>query len=246
MTSWNTIQNELKELNSSLPLQKVPQAYQVPKGYFENFADSVLLKIKKTAESVDQELESLSPVLAGLSKKMPFSLPEGYFNKISEDLSGIVADEPLPQVLAEAGKSMPYQVPSGYFENISVEVLKKLQPPKTTAKVVSFSSTKWMRYAVAAMVAGIIAVSGLVYYNSNQTANPTQSEDWIAKELKNVSDQELDAFIITTEENTTSLANNNMAAKKEIRSLLKDVPDSELEKFLDEVPFDSEEFSHIN
>lgn len=242
MTSWNTIKNELQELNSNLPLTRVAEPYQVPQGYFESFAASVLQRIKSENLSAEDELKILSPVLAGLSKKMPFSMPDGYFNDVTQSISSISADESLPDVLLKAGKKMPYVVPAGYFENLSGELLKKLEPARPAAKVISIGAAKWMRYAAAAVVAGIIVLSSLVYFNGNKTADSSSSsEDWIAKQLKNVSDKELDAFIITTDADATTLANNHTGSKTEIRKLLKDVPEGELEKFLDEVPFDSED-----
>ena len=75
-----TIQEELKELNSQLPLEKGPELYSVPKGYFEGFAASMLEKVKTDkAVTASDELEALAPFLAGISKKMPFTVPEGYF-----------------------------------------------------------------------------------------------------------------------------------------------------------------------
>jgi hypothetical protein len=246
MTSWNTIQNELKELNSSLPSERVPETYRVPQGYFENFASFVLQRIKNEAISAEEELKMLSPVLAGLSKQTPFSVPEGYFNNLSGDIPAIITEEQLPAVLLQAGKEMPFQMPAGYFDGLAGEILQKVQPARPMAKVVSLNSGKWMRYAVAAMVAGIIAVSSIFYLNGKTTDSSTQSEDWIARQLKNISDQELDAFIINADANNTTLAQNKGTGKTEIRSLLKDVPDSELEKFLNEVPFDNEDLSEVN
>lgn len=240
MKSWTTIQNELQELNSTLPAQKLPDVYAVPEGYFENFAQTVLQKIKGTA-FVSEELEGLSPLLAGLSRKMPFSVPEGYFNQISESIPAIAADESLPPILIKAGKSMPYKVPAGYFNELSSVILKKISTPKEKAKVISIGSRNWMRYAAAAMIAGVITISSIMYFGKTKTIDPSvQSGEWVAKQLKNVSNQELEEFINTADINATAIAQNEKNGNTEIQKLLKDVPDAELEKFLNELPMDQE------
>lgn len=243
MKTWNTIQNELKELNSSLSSEKLREVYAVPEGYFENFAQTVLQRIKSDV-SASEELETLSPLLAGLSKKMPYSVPEGYFNEINTQLTGITSDEVLPSILVKAGKSMPYGVPAGYFEELPNIVLNKIKPTKQPAKVISIGRN-WMRYAAAAIVAGVVVVSSIFFFsNKNDGTEPSvQSEQWVASQLKNVSDRELEEFIKTADISTTALAQNN-TGKTEVRSLLNDVPDVELEKFLSEVPV--EVYSDVN
>ena len=70
MNNRIAIQEELKELNSQLPLEKGPELYSVPKGYFEGFAASMLEKVKTDkAVTASDELEALAPLLAGISKK---------------------------------------------------------------------------------------------------------------------------------------------------------------------------------
>ena len=243
MKTWNTIQNELKELDSSLSSAKLPEVYAVPEGYFENFAQTVLQKIKSDAASASEELETLSPLLAGLSRKMPYSVPQGYFSEISNQLPGITSDEKLPEVLVKAGKLMPYEVPVGYFEDLPTTILNKVNPMRKTAKVISMNS-RWMKYAAAAMVAGIIAISSIFYFGNRKGTEPSvHSEQWIASKLKNVSTKEIEEFINTADINSTALAQRS-SGKTEVRSLLNDVPDSELDKFLDEVPL--EEYSEMN
>jgi hypothetical protein len=51
----------------------------VPEGYFEHFALNMLQKVR--TNEVREELEGIAPVLNTLSKSMPYSLPEGYFEQ---------------------------------------------------------------------------------------------------------------------------------------------------------------------
>ena len=210
MNNRTAIKDELNELNSLLPLEKGPEVYSVPAGYFEGFAESVVQRLKIDSLSSSEELEEIAPFLASLPKEMPFSVPDGYF----ESLPGII--------------------------------LKKVSPRE--AKVIPISSSrKWMRYAVAAMVAGIIAVSSVLYFgNNNQAIDPaSESYEWVATNLKNVPNKELDEFINTTYISSSALANTNASDKTEVRKLLKDISDSEINKFLEEVAIDNEDLSAL-
>jgi len=245
MNNRTAIKDELNELNSLLPLEKGPEVYSVPAGYFEGFAESVVQRLKIDSLSSSEELEEIAPFLASLPKEMPFSVPDGYFSETTEGLSDWVKEESLPQFL-QSGKQMPFSVPDGYFESLPGIILKKVSPRE--AKVIPISSSrKWMRYAVAAMVAGIIAVSSVLYFgNNNQAIDPaSESYEWVATNLKNVPNKELDEFINTTYISSSALANTNASDKTEVRKLLKDISDSEINKFLEEIPIGNEDLSAL-
>jgi hypothetical protein len=242
MNNWNTIQSELTELNSHLASAKVAEAYTVPEGYFEGFAAQMLERIRLENASGAEELELLSPLLAGIPKKMPFSIPQGYFSQTSDVLPGITSEENLPEFLATVGKTMPFEVPAGYFESLPGQMLDKVGAKKEQAKVIQISSfTKWKQYAAAAVVAGAIALGSIFYFTNKSTDTTGQPQEWVAKNLKNVSDKELDEFINAADASSTALANSGKVSKTEVRKLLNDVPDSELDEFLNELPTDNED-----
>ena len=54
----------------------------MPSGYFDNLAASVLEKIKR-ADSAKEELSEISPLLAGLKKSVPYTVPDKYFETLS-------------------------------------------------------------------------------------------------------------------------------------------------------------------
>ena len=245
MSNRTTIQKELQELNSPLPFEKPVATFSVPAGYFENFAASVLQKLHgQNSLSVNEEVESLSPVLAGISKEMPFTLPQGYFDSSTDGITSWVKEE--EQQLFTGNKKMPYEVPAGYFESLPGIVLKKANPQK--AKVISITSTRrWMRVAVAALVAGVIAVSSVLYFGKDKSVDPvSDSYSWVEKNLKNIPDKELDEFLNTTYISTPALAKNGSSNKVEVRKLLKDIPNAELDKFLEEISIDTEDASLFN
>src|SRR5688500_11745027 len=109
MNARKHIQDELEALNSSLPAPNKP-VFSPPEGYFENFAHSVLMKIK-SGKQVTDELNELSPLLAGASKKMPYSVPDDFFSGISSQLDTITREEVQPSFFKEVGNKIPYQVP---------------------------------------------------------------------------------------------------------------------------------------
>jgi len=187
----------------------------------------------------------LSPLLAGLSKKMPFAVPEGYFSQNIEDVPIPVNEEVSPDFLQNT-QQMPYSVPAGYFESFPDIVLKKVSPKQ--AKVISIDSArKWMRYAVAAAIIGVLAISSVLYFGNNQPVDPaSQPQEWVAKQLKNIPDKEIDEFIDATTVSTTAIAKTETSGKAEVIKLLKDIPDTELDKFLDEVPLDNDDLAAIN
>jgi len=241
MNSRNSIKDELKALESDLSSEIRFPDFEVPAGYFDGLAAAVLQRIKNSEMvSAQDELTELSPLLAGIPKSIPFSIPEGYFQSNLESIPGLKGDEDSV-VLIEAGKNMPYQVPSGYFESFASSVLKKVKPQ---AKVIAMNPTRWMRVAAAAVIAGIITISGIVYFSGNQDIK-VDNPQWVAKKLQNVSDRELDEFVKTSDVNQGNLATvkNKTVKTADVNRLLQDVPDNELDAFLEQMPTDDLEAS---
>lgn len=240
MNSRTHIVEELENLNSSFLIAGQGSVYHIPNGYFENFAASVLAKIKAQNASAQEELAALSPLLSGLSKKLPYSVPPNYFQSLTPAIS---EEEEESSLLLSLSKKMPNHVPSGYFENLAAQLQKKVAPPK----VVSIHRTRWMRIAAAAVITGVVALTGVVYFGGGGSKNTSnvQSAAWMKNKLKNVSDKALEEFIQTTEPlNQHDLANTNIHPS-EVRSMLKDVSDKEMDAFLEQVPTD-EELAVIN
>ena len=243
MSSRNTIQDELRGLNSELSPDFHGTPYAVPSGYFESLAEAVLAKIKRQNLSPVSEIAELSPLLAGLSKKMPFSIPDDYFQTSIENLPLAAFENEESAMLSFIGKEMPYDVPAGYFENLPVQLLSKVAG--TNAKVVPFRR-KVVRLMAAAVVIGVMAVAGIFYFTKGgtDTNNNTTPTD-VAVELKKVSTEELDEFIKSadinlTDETTQVTAKNTMKPKE--AKIFRDVTDEELKAFLEQLPVEEEVF----
>jgi hypothetical protein len=238
MAQKDNILQELNELESSLAGQFPQNTYAVPAGYFEGLAGQVLNRIKAMeAATASEELSYLSPMLNDLSKEMPYKVPAGYFEDTAATILNVVRDdsenakeelESISPLLSGLKKEMPYEVPAGYFQNLNTAA-----PADKSAKVVSISR-KWFRYAAAAIAVGILATTGIIIINNRN--NPEKSlarlEKKIEKDIEKSSDNELREFIQYTD------AGNDLAInepKEEIKAMLKDVSESELQNFLEDI-----------
>lgn len=228
MSQSNNILQELRELGSSLAEKQLGNVYSVPAGYFDNLPGMMLLRAKAMdAESADEELLHLSPLLSSISKEMPYAVPSGFFdvNLTKPEATAQEEIEHISPLLNSISREMPYSVPQGYFDN--------LQPKKPAAKVVALRPVKWYRMAAAAVVIGIVAVTGFfLVRNNNSPATFARFEKKLNKEIKKTSDQELTEFLKYTDAGQDIAFNE---PKDEVKEMLKDVPATDLQKFLEEI-----------
>ncbi|HEY0433731.1 MAG TPA: hypothetical protein VGC95_07660 [Chitinophagaceae bacterium] len=226
-------QDIIQELNN---LGSIPgNIYTVPAGYFERFPGSVLERIdgKRINETPDRVLPTATP----------YQVPVGYFDDLAERIMAHIRQHPdyqkcqeelaaLSPMLSNLQKRPVYTVPEGYFENLTVAGA----PAKGAAKVISLSSRKWIRYAAAAVVTGLIAVVGLLVYNNNSHSDPAgKTLARFEKEVKKIDDpKKTDSLIemIDPGLNQQSLATNKGSLKTEdVQQLLQDVSTDELKDF---------------
>ena len=239
MANRNDILNELKELGSNLTVNPLENTYSVPLGYFEGFASQVLARIKAMeAADAKEELGHLSPYLNGLSKANPYKVPAGYFEAIEERLKSVMhvtsdfsnADEELENLsplLKGLKKENPYSIPQGYFENLSAPVVKE-------TKVVSIKSRNWFKMAAAAIVIGIVAITGVLILNQKKVNIEKDPHAWVEKSMKKVSTEKIDEFIKLAEKETNFDGTVASTTNKsdDIKELVKDIPENELQDFL--------------
>lgn len=245
MSSQKNIQEELNSLQSGLPVTN-GRPFSVPEDYFEGLASSVLAKVKASDASAQSELAEISPLLAGISKVMPYSVPLFYFEQNAELIPGF-SEEPQLSFLGSVGKELPYKIPQGYFDALPEQVMAKVTQP--TVKVVPLFARKWMRMAAAAVVGGALFVGGFQYFNdrpqtnlANNTVDSTktlvaQNAPAIEQEIKKTSTKELKDFIQTVSINAkVPKVQTTSSDKQDVKELLKDVSDTEMETFLSALP----------
>lgn len=247
MTNQNNIQDELRNLNSGLPVQNSAGPYSVSQGYFDGLAASVLAKIKGQSSTVAEELETLSPFLASFPKATPYSLPENYFDQNLSELSFLLSEAESP-VVAAIGKAMPFSVPEGYFEALPNQVLAKVAEPK--GKVVSLFARKWMRVAIAAVVGGIVFVSGYQYLqrsgNELAVAPQSLSASKVLQDIRKVSTEELENFIKAFSPAAEPQKVSHSARTGDVKALLQGVSKKEIESFLEQLPTADDDLTLMN
>lgn len=236
MAQKATILDELKELNSSLAEVNLLPVYSVPAGYFEAFPAEIMKRVKALDAAGDaaEELASLSPLLSGLSKKMPHAVPAGYFESLSQSLEQHIEAtenaaaelERLSPLLNELKYKPAYTAPQGYFENFPETMVKKATGRET--RVIGMGGRKWLRYAAAAVMIGFIATTALLFFNKQETPNPS-SHDLVKTMMKKVSTDEINNFVESSIE-TAAVA--QVVTTTEVKTLMKDVSDKEIQDFL--------------
>jgi hypothetical protein len=241
MAQKDNILEELKELNSGLGLAAQQNVYSVPDGYFDGLITRVMNRIKAMeAGNAVEEMGHLSPLLGRLSKQMPYVVPSNYFEGLATNVLTLVnndeqsASEELRSISPLLGglkKDLPYTVPQGYFENLTQKIVAKENKP--VAKVVSLTNRKWFRYAAAAMVIGIVAITSFLIINA-RTDSPDKIFSRMEKDVKKMDETQKDNLVDfldagMTGEETAQV--NNPAKTAEIKSLLQGISEEELKDF---------------
>jgi hypothetical protein len=245
MTNRTTILTELSELNSSLANHAPQNAYTVPEGYFEAFAALMIPSINALeATNAEDELNHLSPLLSSASRQMPYHLPVGYFDNLEGQLTEAITNSAdyetsaeevasISPLLSSLQKKSTYTVPDNYFET----AVSTARAKKETAKVVSLGKRIWFRYAAAAAVVGIIATAS-VFIFKNKTSGEEKAVARLKTELHKMDDSalgELAEFIDAGLNSKETVQSDATVKKDEVKELLKDVSDTDLENFMKDV-----------
>jgi hypothetical protein len=119
-------------------LSRISPLSPPPNGYFGQLSAQVMQKIK--TEEAATELAAISPLLASLSKTMPFSLPEGYFEQFPAQLLQQIQEEESVSPFAELTKTAPFSMPEGYFEQLSAQVMQKVRSREVADELAEISS----------------------------------------------------------------------------------------------------------
>lgn len=211
-----------------------------PADYFENFAAQLMRRIEAEEENIAprEELERLSPLLAKLPAKHPYSAPGGYFSELPEEvISGAQAIDFVNQeleleasILHHVERKNVYTVPPGYFFKLPVTILQRVQslPVKTS---VLRTYRKTVSFAAAAIFAGIIFIGTWSYVHR---ADPSLQGQGIAG-IDKIPVSEITSYLdsvpsLPPDAGAISLAD---PGKDEIKHLLADVSDADLAKYIE-------------
>jgi len=249
MAQRDYILQELRKINSSLAGIEQHPMYQVPVGYFDSLAAEILKKVRASeVATANEELAHLSPMLNAMSKTGPYTVPAGYFDSIEKKLAEIIFTgkdqtveeelETLSPLLLQLKDKPTYSVPEHYFEQL--EQTNRSTAGVQETKVISIARRRWVRYAVAAIVVGLVATIGFRVLSKKETVDSTdKSLAWVEKNLKKVSTDDINAFVESVSTESTDIVKTE--TKDEVRNLLKDVSDKEIQDFLNDTQVDEPE-----
>jgi hypothetical protein len=240
MAQNNNILQELNELNSSLGDITVQNPYTVPVGYFDGLVEQMLNRIRAMeAKNATDEVVLLSPFLNTVSRQMPFVVPADYFEGLAEQVLQSVREssnyqtakeeiENLSPLLSGLKKEVPYSVPDGYFERLDTA------PVKSEVEVVSITHRRWFKYAAAAVITGIVALSGIILFTGIKKGADDKILAQVKKDVMKMDETQKDNFIDFIDagmngKETAGITTDDKS--KEIKALLQDVSDEELKNF---------------
>ena len=215
---------------------------------------------------ISKELREISNLVSDLGKRNPYQVPEGYFETFSQQIlekvnkttspgyniynagEEIMAISPL---LAGLKNKQAFSVPEGYFEQltgaVSAEVINQ---PHITAPVynISTGNRKWIRYAAAAIVTGVIGISAFFFTNRHSPAGkPIAQNNSLAtgSGLKDVSDTVLSDYLADIPENQNTIVDSADAAfyntafinisDKDLANMRQHIPDDDLFSYQDDI-----------
>lgn len=193
MDEKQKILDELREISPLLAENQPVIPYRVPETYFEGLADSVLGMISVQG-------------LFNTVKSPTYEVPEGYFETLSSNiLSRIREQVPVNEIAGELNEIAPllntvskkevYAVPAGYFDTVVFAANR--QADKAPAKIVTLKTAhKWMQYAAAAVITGVL-VTGAFLYTDNNDYKKTENTDRlnVTNELDKMSVDDLAGYL---------------------------------------------------
>ena len=187
------------------------------------------------SKNIQKELNDISQTVANLDGSTPFVLPPDYFSQFPKKLIQIIENEEskkaepnFSELLGSLQKKNPLVVPPGYFNAFNIDV------PGSAPNVFSLQPRKWIAYAAAACIGGLII--GLIYLSSQQPKQLTLASQSISSETIESflnENEALDESFKEMEFAADELAFMDVSAST-ISELLKDIPDTDISGFLDQ------------
>lgn len=231
MENRHIIEQELREIGSSVAALGAMNPYRVPAGYFEALPAEVLARAAQ------------SDLFANASGEV-YRVPSGYFEGLAARvLERIGTDAGTNEVRAELetvapllnsiGREPVYSVPAGYFDTLDLAA-KAMQP--AGGRVISLrTARRWMQYVAAAMMAGILVMGAFMF--TGDKANLSIEKDAVSSGFNQVSEGELEKYLDNPEHFVAAPAATSLASDAEladVRSDIHDISDEELNQYLKE------------
>lgn len=206
MDSYKDIPGEMRAISPLVADIGRSNPYILPQDYFRELPGIILEKI--------QDVPALLPEAAN-AYKIPGnyfdSLPAIVLSRIKEDKGRaheVNAElEPIAPLLNTISKVPVYTTPEGYFEQLKPAVGENTDE-QVTAKLASFKNyRRWIQYAAAAMVGGIL-VTGAFFFTDSSSYLEQEKKGRI--ELQAMPDTTKDAGILQSNEDVHEEAVENV------------------------------------
>ncbi len=208
----------------------------------------------KRNSAIEKELREISPAISELGNENVFQVPPGYFEdlpqkilariQLNEEHIDLPANEEIEQLspLIAALKNKPaLSVPAGYFNTFPQIITDKLAETAEEASVIRMNTgkkSKWMRYAAAAVVTGVIGISTLFLLNTNNSNNMSLAQndgiEPVSTRLPEIADVDLAGYLSAVPETPEWLSENADAEFEHIAFLT--IDDSNLSNLLRDIP----------
>lgn len=180
----------------------------------------------KRNPDIEKELKTISPAVAAISNENVFQAPRGYFEDLPEKILSIVKAgktrdglsareeiEQLSPIIAALKNKQVQTVPPDYFSTLPHIITAKISQTKKEAPVISMDTgrkKKWLSYAAAALITGIIGTGALLLMNNDHNNRIAMNKDTqsISTLLPDVPDVDLAAYLSAAPETSEWIIDN--------------------------------------
>jgi hypothetical protein len=230
MEKRHEIVEELRDISPFLADIQPVNPFTVPDSYFTALPGIVLEKAK-----IETMLANASGNTYGVPAGYFDSLPGNILSKIKSATSDTREElAEIAPLLNTISKREVYAVPPGYFDNR--DFAGSVLSVKPQAKLVGMrKANKWMQYAAAAMIAGVLVTGAFLYTDTNPSQGNTQYEPIdLSSELNKVNDNELVTYLNNPEHVTAANLLAGDIELGDVNAHIQKLSDEELNNYLKE------------
>lgn len=222
------------EISQSLKGLPAGMPYQLPLGYFNDLSDKVL-------EYVQTGLP--------FEKINGYTIPENYFEEFPTTLMSTIRQQEVSDELEEVApflnqisKKVPYTIPEVAIIDIQAIVNDTVSVNETPViQMPVRKNLKWMQYAAAAVVVGVLITVGILYTNNSiesiQQNGTTYAQMDIPAEMSKLSEDELSTYLSATEKLVVTAGERDQILIDELPDIdehIQLMTDDELKQYLNE------------
>ena len=197
-------------------------------------------------QTIQEELNLISPAVADLPNTHPFTVPDAYFHQLTERIlqkAGITrseneADPTLSPLLASLKGENPYSVPADYFRELTVPV------PRQETKIIRIQTWKtWSAYAAAACMLGIMGL-WMIFSNGNNAPAETMAMKENTLGEQTVSMETIQSYLIEVDAGQAAEPVSGEIGSEQnllvelnpeiISAILKEIPENDISSYMDQ------------